>query len=113
MADAKHTPLPWRRDKTGGSRGDVRGANGRWVAACWGLAARCETNHRPSYRAECAANAELIVRAVNCHDELVAALVAIEGALPELRQDGTERVVDPGSPRGLVRAAIAKAMEGR
>lgn len=50
-----------------------------------------------------------ICKAVNDRDELVAALRAIEAALPELRRDGSERVVDPGSPRGLVRAALAKA----
>lgn len=52
------------------------------------------------------------IRAEHAALEMLAALKAIEAALPELRADGTDRVVNPGSPRGMVRAAIAKA-EGR
>lgn len=51
------------------------------------------------------ANAHLIAAA----PDMLAALEAIEGALPAFNAAGDERVVDPGSPRGLVRAAIAKA----
>ncbi len=59
MSESKHTPLPWMADG-----GEVRAesGNGRTVALLYSI-----TN-------EDEANAALIVRAVNSHDDLVSAL---------------------------------------
>lgn len=56
-----HSPLPWWVS----GKGVIRSGKDIWVASCY---------WRNKY-----ANAALIVRAVNAHDELVAALRSIEG----------------------------------
>jgi hypothetical protein len=61
---AKHTPGPWVRDRRSGIGCDVRAANGRKVALCWGLStSKAALNNTPAYRAECDANARLIAAA--------------------------------------------------
>lgn len=61
MSAAKHTPGPWLGDRAAGVGCDVRAANGRKVAACWGLSTSAAARkNTPAYRAECDANAVLI-----------------------------------------------------
>lgn len=57
---SKHSPLPW---KFGNYGSDIVDANGNMVVCCW-QSQIAEDNF---------ANAELVLRAVNCHDELVEA----------------------------------------
>ena len=98
MKEMKHTPGPWIRDVHSGIDCDVRAANGRKVALCWGLASNHATNYKPQYRAECAANARLI-----------AAAPELLEALQELVED--VRYGDPVDVAilGKATAVIAKA----
>jgi hypothetical protein len=71
MSAAKHTPGPWSRDTSGGTNGDIRGVNGRWVALTrlhWNAATR---TGQQAAEGEDRANAEYIVQCVNAHDKLV------------------------------------------
>ena len=71
-----HTPTPW---KTGNAfdcaRDHAISADGNLIARVMGNGYPIGTGWSP----ESAANADLIVRAVNAHDALVAALEAITG----------------------------------
>mgnify|MGYP001582133512 CR=1 FL=1 len=72
MNHSKATPRPWAL--TDGSKrihpaGHVWGANGRLTAGCMGYSTNTEPDGGTG---ENAANAALIVRAVNAHDELMA-----------------------------------------
>lgn len=69
----KHTPGPWIRDPEGGLKGDVRGANGRWVALCWGIGST-KNPYRDEYRAECDSNARLIAAAPELLESLELAI---------------------------------------
>lgn len=100
----KHTPLPWSVVLTDHpDNGDD----------CWGIDAEsgsvgfCEGPNDE-------ANAAFIVRAVNCHDDLVAALNQVKAAFS--KNDMTEAKRAPWIPGGdarriltIVDAAIAKA----
>ena len=73
MSDTeKHTPTPWVKDDEG-SRAQIRGDDMTIVAA----------RHRLSGEVH-DANMELIVHAVNCHDDLVAALELAQGLLADM-----------------------------
>lgn len=74
--NTKHSPLPWSR----GRRSFIEDANGNGIAVC-------------QYSTTQEADADLIVKAVNSHEELVAALkecITEEGA-PGL-QEGLGRM---------------------
>lgn len=75
---AQHTATPWQHDPTGrmGRPSEIF-SGGRPIAEC-GLT---------SATAEDAANAELIVRAVNSHAELLAACINAEHALIQRARD--------------------------
>ena len=95
MADTTHTPTPWHQGPY--YKGDVESREGRI----------CECTPLSSPRA--AANAEFIVRAVNAHDDLLAALKDVIAAL-QADAPGTplnNRKYDALGARA--RAAIAKA----
>lgn len=98
---AKHTPGPWLRDASSGMKCDVRAANGRNVALCWGLAANHESNYKVRYRAECDANAHLIAAAPDLLEAAQAAWNCI-GELPP-----TQARVEVAQ---LLQAAIEKAI---
>ena len=66
--NSKHTATPWRINPR--SRSTVQTLDGDTVAAC---GVRSDLS-KPNLHEELEANAALIVRAVNCHEELVAAL---------------------------------------
>lgn len=73
-----HTPLPWA-------------ARGRYVGTANSMAsvAECiDQNGNWTNEPRALANAALIVRAVNAHDELVAALKNTRSALADVRLNG-------------------------
>lgn len=89
MGEHRHTATPWRVFLYGGVQiGHVDGAA---ICSMWGD------------KAEGEANAAFIVKAVNCHDELVNALKA---ARPFLAISDDQRA---SGRLKLVEAAIAKA----
>ena len=105
MSGTKPTPGPW---VVSGNN------NGAWeiCAGAVVIAARNKWNHRAQ---ESLANARLIVRAVNCHDDLLAALKAVLSDIAAYerinnlapnpgRQDCWDSVT-------AARAALAKALE--
>jgi len=81
MSELSHTPLPWEVDE--GRPAVFSSEEGILVAVCFGV-----TRHAvdPPHD-ESPANAELIVRAVNCHDELVEACQAALDDLPMLPEE--------------------------
>ena len=98
---SKHTPLPWRVGPTNG---------GRFIAA---LKEKCVCEF-PSggviFGKVDAANRDLVLRAVNCHDDLVAActeIVRVLDALGWANVAGDWPVVTEAC--GLARAAIKKS----
>jgi hypothetical protein len=82
MSDAKleHTPLPWKQVSREGKIGvDIRGANGRAVAATFGVANQPKSRAGAQAQArEDRANAELIVAAVNSYPQREAMRSALE-----------------------------------
>lgn len=103
---AQHTPLPWKQHTGNGKTyANVRGADDRWVADC---------GSRSDDIAQ--ANAAFIVRACNCHDDLLAALqnaLASLHILPMPQLDSsvaTNADIIQVTIKGI-RAAIAKATE--
>jgi hypothetical protein len=100
---AEHSKLPWRADGPD-DFGDYNILNDDDSLAI----AAVVSNMRP---AECvAANAAFIVRAVNCHAELVEALEAIVNSDMALREEDEGRT-SPELERA--RAVIAKARGGQ
>ena len=112
---SEHSPLPWAAgeyDETGGydcmyPAIDIK-SNNDIIASVDGREyddiSACETPS-PEARALLCANAEFIVRACNCHDDLVAALEKIVHMIPYNVSYSREDM-------GLVaRFAIAKAKE--
>lgn len=103
----EHTPTPWRiATFTNDCR--VSGQDGIGIAVTNGVSPR-----RDNY-AENKANSALIVRAVNAHDELVAALVqAIESEGFGISGPTDHRAAEDGEPVWVcnARAALAKAGE--
>lgn len=103
---AEHTKLPWHKD------GPVV------VGQDWGVVAVCR-QAKPRNTMVSIANAEFIVRAANCHEELLAAckmIAAIGGNLPDEHltdrtgeNDAAHRGLMYCQARGIARAAIAKA----
>lgn len=107
---ARYTPTPWFvKDTTGQTLDASRFQNGAfqiYSSDCENHAvADCSANHTCRDASECAANAAFIVHAVNCHDELVAALFKI---VERSHADhiGTSKVIDM---RKIALSAIAKA----
>ena len=96
---SKHTPLPWRYERANPSP-----TTGEHLIA----------GGKPGYLAEVrdcgsgdvAANAALIVRAVNCHSDLLEALKAIVAGLSFGDDEG---LVEYAEPMIAARAALAKA----
>ena len=82
----KHTALPWREGNADSGIGTIEGQfRGNWmqIATCGGVSwSYPDGGMNALYRAERDANRPFIVKAVNCHADLVAAL---EGARPYLR----------------------------
>lgn len=94
----KHTPTPWRTVAGYGGI-NVIGANEYGVALVHQLVGL----NAPQTEA----NAEFIVRAVNCHDELLAACKAALGSFEKYETQFTSHPLF-----GELRAAIAKAEGG-
>lgn len=86
----------WRHNHGVGPETSVHAANGDHVCTV-----------RKSCNVNCEANAELIVRAVNCHAELLAALQEVRLMLNTALKD-----YDSEPWAGRVRTAIAKASAG-
>lgn len=94
MSEAKHAPLPWTFDELP-EWGEIYDANGGLIAT---------VNETAE---EIKADAEFIVRAVNCHDELLEALqLFLQGAT---RIDYDENSWVFVEAVDAARAAIAKA----
>lgn len=70
---AQSTPIPWAHNYGVGPVTSIHASNGDHVCTV-----------RESCNVNCEANAELIVRAVNCHAELLAALMLAQHNLPSL-----------------------------
>jgi hypothetical protein len=110
---SKHTPIPWAVSQYGAGQRimcpALPGFNGgsRRVADCT-LSAHLMNTPSPE---EAAANAALIVRAVNCHDELVAALKGINLAEDRIvgAQGGDMILRIPMSAINAAAAALSKA----
>jgi hypothetical protein len=95
MGQNEHTPTPWE-DGTGDNGNDA------WVFARGAAVADCDLY---SDRDRNKANAEFIIRAANCHDELLAAL---KWFIDDI--DGTHTVMlDFDANVKRARAALAKA----
>ena len=106
MADATHTPTPWGFGRTSGEQRLILGDEGRGRYVCH--VQIHQTPRRMVDEPEREANAALIVKAVNAHEDLVAALLVALVALdldPEnrppqwSREDAAEKI----------RAAILRA----
>ena len=110
MSEAKHTPLPWKWTPEGRGEWDditgLEGADGTKIITLKDV--------YPGY-SECGEdlimeidpkNAAFIVRAVNSHDELLA---ACEAALAEHPAENGRGVDLPQSLAATLRAAVAKA----
>ena len=105
----EHTPLPWRVSS------DMHGRMLRILSERHGAVAIDTPFRHDAFDPEgtgrsdhtdemLEANAKLIVRAVNCHDDLLAALEWAERALAPYSKDPAE-----GSGMHKIRAAITKA----
>lgn len=95
-----HTQIPWQHKAITPKGTQAIFSEGKRIATCY-ASYDCGQNKK-----SCAANAAFIIRAVNCHEELVAAL---KDVLTEME------VFDPrGNGRFMenARTALAKA-EGR
>ena len=93
--NSKHTATPWRINPR--ARSTVQTLDGDTVAAC---GVRSDLS-KPNLHEELEANAALIVRAVNCHEELVAALELATQAIEQDRRG-------PTSVSATCRAILAK-----
>jgi hypothetical protein len=96
-----HTPIPWHED-------------GAAIAAEDGMEI-CEVFEQDDedsrlFQGEGDANSKFIVKAVNCHDELVALLAYVEDHAPEDDSDGdpVEIAITPEALR-QIRATLEKA----
>lgn len=105
----KHSPIPWHIGLKPGPY--VYGSSGEEIADCRGIVLEDEDIGTPENKA----NAAFIVKAVNCHEELLATLKELNtinltllgyyGNLIDLRVVGDEF----GGYRERVEQAIAKA----
>src|SRR5690349_1448428 len=117
-AETKHTPLPWQAREHGTFVYNVHGN----VCACGdphasGYVSYTEPEIGSQYLSEAVANAALIVRAVNCHADLLAAARGLANAAASLSFREAEIRETVGNTNWAVllywiaqaRAAIAKA----
>jgi hypothetical protein len=101
--DSRHTPTPWSLNEQ-----TVKSPPYELTVAFCGGAAGCSgTDGRIITRQEAEANAALIVRAVNAHDDLVAALRNLISMADFFMTDAPQRVAIEEA-----QAALAKA-EGK
>lgn len=80
---SKHTPLPWKAGELETSDGEIyiwTDAEDKFIAS---------VKDEDDDGQDTLANAEFIVRACNCHEELLAACKAVAAALDRIQQDGT------------------------
>lgn len=114
MGKAKHTPTPWRLSRYIGHEpkedwpGRIIGNNGQDVFA-GPFSFRALTGKTAK---EAEANAEFIVRAVNCHEELLAACRAAVSAFAQADEESRPRAENWAALRAAsdtARAAIARA----
>lgn len=99
---ASHTPLPWTVDAWGSVT--FAGARPTQTLLLNGVGTSCSPG--PSMD-EAKANRDLMVRAVNCHYELLAALIMVRDADNDCHADGLQTI--PQIARAKIDAAIAKA----
>ena|SRR6185503_244355 len=103
MTESRHTPLPWDVFAMGEIVGGGKGHLQRVVRTDWEHAPEAEIRERE-------ANAALIVRAVNCHDEMVEALRGIdEFAWSSMKADCEEARVEAMRRIDACRDALKKA----
>jgi hypothetical protein len=84
----KHTLTPWSAEPNGGKGSWIKGASGEWAALSCG-----DTD------ASADANAEFIVRAVNVHDDLVAAVKLVRSIIGEAAPEGFNPLVGDWAAR--------------
>jgi hypothetical protein len=104
MSEPKHTPLPWYADGPEVLGIDGNGDFGYHVATAWNSPGGPEPD-------EAHANAELIVRAVNAHADLLAALESLLGEYESLWSEATDdQHGEPNAPAyEQAKAAVTKA----
>lgn len=95
----KHTSTPWRVKNGNDIVTDKEGT----IACAYGML----VNNKVVYNEECLANAAFIVRAVNCHEDL---LKVIHWLRSEIDENGQGKL--PDGLCGAMDCAIAKA-EGK
>lgn len=95
-----HSPTPWRADVSEplpGREFVIRSADDRSVARYVAFDDHLRFAHETAEPVHVAGNAEFIVRAVNCHDELVAALkesLAMINRQSDFNDDGDGEMKD-------------------
>lgn len=107
-----HTPTPWHIVPPDEPYADITIAGARDIARLW-------LDDAPVHDFNCqqSSNAEFIVRAVNAHDDLLAACedalstmrVAVEAGLQDFSKQETAEIVENHSTVKALRNAIAKA----
>lgn len=108
----KHTPLPWEaipaKDEHGDETISIRG-DAQFIAMMDLVSIDGGPYHKPP---NCYANAQMIVKAVNCHDEL---LTALKEALPYVEgayECAFPNVIENDAVVKQIKAAIDKAEGG-
>ena len=123
MNDTAHTPTPWHCDDKGVITGGPDACTSiatterhKWASTDGGLGTFLTDEHRRERIAQCDADGDLIVRAVNAHADLLAALREL---VAEHETGSAEYEADHPGTLGLpesygielARAAIAKATD--
>ena len=104
--EAKHTPTPWKMQDMGSQETDIIANSGTIMGLTGGSGA--PSKYEPDDAAEWDANAAFILKAVNCHDDLLSALKGLVYALGNPIM-GAMYEIDRNLPDA--RAAIAKATQ--
>lgn len=99
---SKHTPGPWRRGNPTLVVAPITTSALAYANGTDGRVASTETGHRPKDERE--ANARRIVLAVNCHDDLLAALRAMVDRW-EPDSEGTDRTMWENAVAAITKAS--------
>jgi hypothetical protein len=108
---AAHTPTPWsvKSELTRSASNEVVDADGLTVAECPRYGAGIVSDGRTAPWHHANANAAFIVRAVNCHEDLVRACDAFLAKCPTSNPDGSSNLPMIESVRRIIRDAKGEA----